>query len=85
MTIDRNRTGASAALQWRSPGENVEAQLQYFYSDATFEQDENAAWNLPGGGLNGTDLTFDGDFLTGGNVQRRRLRRIGSLQQARND
>jgi TonB-dependent receptor len=67
LKIDRNRTGASAALQWRSPGEAVEGHLQYFYSDATFEQDENAAWNLPGGNLSGTNLTFDGDYLTGGN------------------
>ncbi len=66
LEIARNRTGASAALQWRSPDENVEASLQYFYSNATFEQDENAAWNLPGGNLQGTDMTFDGDFLTGG-------------------
>jgi TonB-dependent receptor len=67
LIIDRNRTGASAALQWRSPNETVESHLQYFYSDATFEQDENAAWNLPGGGLNGTNLTYDGDYLVGGN------------------
>jgi TonB-dependent receptor len=66
LTIVRNRTGASAALQWRSPGEAVEGYLQYFYSDATFEQDEAAAWNLPGGNLRGTDLVFDGDFLVGG-------------------
>ena len=66
LTIDRNRTGASAALQWRSPSENTEAYLQYFYSNATFDQDEAAVWNLPGGGLNGTGLTYDGDKLTGG-------------------
>lgn len=66
LTVDRNRTGASAALQWRSPEERVEAHLQYFYSKATFDQDENAVWNLPGGNLTGTDLTFDGDHLTGG-------------------
>ncbi|HET9863822.1 MAG TPA: TonB-dependent receptor [Steroidobacteraceae bacterium] len=68
LLIDRNRTGASAALQWRSPSENVEAHLQYFYSDATFDQDENAVWNLPGAGLGGTDLSFDGDHLTGGTL-----------------
>jgi TonB-dependent receptor len=66
LEVDRNRTGASAALQWSSPSENVSAALQYFYSDATFEQDENAAWNLPGAGLNGTGLTYDGDYLVGG-------------------
>ncbi len=67
LTIVRNRTGASAALQWKSPNDKVDAQLQYFYSDATFEQDENAIWNLPGGGLSGTNLVFDGDYLVGGN------------------
>ena len=68
LIIDRNRTGASAALQWRSPNEKVDASLQYFYSKATFDQDENAVWNLPGSGLNGTDLTFDGNLLTGGTL-----------------
>jgi TonB-dependent receptor len=68
LLVDRNRTGASAALQWRSPSENVEGHLQYFHSNATFDQDENAVWNLPGGGLNGTGLTYDGDVLTGGQI-----------------
>jgi TonB-dependent receptor len=68
LTVDRNRTGASAALQWRSPEENVEAYLQYFHSNATFEQDEAAAWNLPGGGLGGTGFTYEGDKLTGGTI-----------------
>ena len=68
LLIDRNRKGASAALQWRSPNENVEAHLQYFYSDATFDQDENAVWNLPGAGLSGSNLTFDGNKLTGGTL-----------------
>jgi TonB-dependent receptor len=66
LEIVRNRTGASAALQWKSPDESAGATLQYFYSDATFEQDENAVWNLPGGNLTGTNLTFEGDYLTGG-------------------
>jgi TonB-dependent receptor len=66
LLVDRNRTGASAALQWRSPSENVDAHLQYFYSNATFDQDENAVWNLPGGGLSGTNLAYDGDQLVGG-------------------
>ena len=79
LLVDRNRTGASAALQWRSPSENVEAHLQYFYSNATFEQDENAAWNLPGGGLNGTGLTYDGDTADRRHDQRWGLRRVGSL------
>jgi TonB-dependent receptor len=68
LTIERNRTGASAALQWKSPGEKVDAHLQYFYSNATFEQDENAMWNLPGGGLNGSNLVYEGDHLVGGNL-----------------
>jgi TonB-dependent receptor len=68
LTIERNRTGASAALQWRSPGENVDAHLQYFHSNATFEQDENAIWNLPGTGLNGSNLVFEDNYLVGGNI-----------------
>jgi TonB-dependent receptor len=66
LEIARNRTGASAALQWKSPGEKVDASLQYFYSNATFDQDENAVWNTPGTGLTGSGLTFDGDLVTGG-------------------
>ncbi|HTU67690.1 MAG TPA: TonB-dependent receptor, partial [Steroidobacteraceae bacterium] len=66
LEIARNRTGASAALQWKSPGEKVDASLQYFYSNATFDQDENAVWNTPGTGLTGSDLTFDGNLVTGG-------------------
>ncbi|MES1263509.1 MAG: TonB-dependent receptor plug domain-containing protein, partial [Peristeroidobacter soli] len=66
LEIARNRTGASAALQWRSPSEKVDASLQYFYSNATFDQDENAVWNTPGTGLRGTDLVFDGNQLVGG-------------------
>ena len=66
LEIARNRTGASAALQWQSPNEKVDAALQYFHSNATFEQDENAAWNTPGAGLTGSSLTFDGDLVTGG-------------------
>jgi TonB-dependent receptor len=68
LTIDRNRTGASAALQWKSPGDNVDAHLQYFHSNATFEQDENAIWNLPGTGLNGSNLVFEDNYLVGGNI-----------------
>lgn len=68
LEIARNRTGASAALQWSSPSEKVGATLQYFYSDATFDQDENAVWNLPGAGLNGSDLQIEDGFLTGGTI-----------------
>jgi TonB-dependent receptor len=66
LEIARNRTGASAALQWKSPDEKVDAALQYFYSNATFDQDENAVWNTPGTGLRGSNLAFDGDLVTGG-------------------
>src|SRR5262245_16649700 len=68
LLINRERSGASAALQWKSPNEKVDATLQYFYADAAFDQDENAVWNLPGTGLSGTNLTFDGDHLTGGTL-----------------
>lgn len=68
LTVDRDRTGASSALQWR-PGDTVEVSLQYFYSDATFEQDENAAWNTPGAGLSGSNLVFSDDgFLISGDI-----------------
>ncbi len=68
LEVARNRTGASAALQWRSPSDNVDASLQYFYSNATFDQDENAVWNLPGGGLNGTNLQIEDNELVGGTI-----------------
>jgi TonB-dependent receptor len=68
LTIDRERTGASAALQWQA-SDSVDVSLQYFLSDATFEQDENAAWNLPGAGLSGSNLVFSDDgFLASGEI-----------------
>jgi len=66
LTLERERTGANAALQWRSPEHTVDATVEYFYAHATFDQDENAVWNIPGASLNGTDLTFSNGFLTGG-------------------
>jgi TonB-dependent receptor len=65
LTIDRERLGASAALQWR-PSDTVDVSLQYFYSDATFEQDENAAWHTPGAGLTGSNLVVEDGYLVGG-------------------
>src|SRR5262249_2433476 len=56
LTLERERTGANAALQWRSPEHTVDATVEYFYAHATFDQDENAIWNIPGATLNGTDL-----------------------------
>ena len=68
LTVDRERTGASAALQWQA-SDSVDVSLQYFFSDATFEQDENAAWNLPGAGLSGSNLVFSDDgFLVSGEI-----------------
>lgn len=68
LTIDRERTGASAALQWRA-ADSVDVSLQYFFSDATFEQDENAAWNLPGAGLSGSNMVFSDDgYLVSGDI-----------------
>jgi TonB-dependent receptor len=68
LTVDRERTGASAALQWQA-SETVDVSLQYFFSDATFEQDENAAWNLPGAGLSGSNLVFSNDgYLVSGEM-----------------
>ena len=67
LTVERERTGGSAALQWR-PSDGVDVSLQYFLSDATFEQDENAAWNLPGAGLNGTNLQFENGYLVSGQI-----------------
>jgi TonB-dependent receptor len=65
LTVNRERTGASAALQWR-PSDKVDVSLQYFLSDATFEQDENAAWNIPGAGLTGSNLVVRDGFLVEG-------------------
>jgi TonB-dependent receptor len=67
LTIDRERVGASAAVQWR-PSDTVDVSLQYFYSDATFEQDENAAWNTPGASLSGSDLIVEDGYLVGGQI-----------------
>jgi TonB-dependent receptor len=67
LTIERERLGASAAVQWR-PSDTVDVSLQYFYSDATFEQDENAAWNTPNAGLSGNNLVVENGYLVGGQI-----------------
>ncbi|MFL6604936.1 MAG: TonB-dependent receptor [Steroidobacteraceae bacterium] len=68
LALDRERTGISSALQWRSPGRTVDATLQYFYTHATWNEDEDALPNLPGAALNGTNLTFSNGLLTGGTL-----------------
>ena len=68
LTVERERTGVSSALQWRSPEGSVDANLQYFYSHATWNEDEDALGNTPGQGLSGTNLTFANGLLTGGTI-----------------
>jgi TonB-dependent receptor len=68
LTVQRERTGVSSALQWRSPEGSVDANLQYFYSHATWEEDEDALGNTPGQGLSGSNLTFAGNLMTGGTI-----------------
>jgi TonB-dependent receptor len=67
LTVDRERLGASAAVQWR-PTDTVDVSLQYFYSDASFEQDENAAWNAPGANFSGSNLQFSNGYLVSGQI-----------------
>lgn len=65
LIVNRERTGASAAVQWQ-PSDTLDMSLQYFLSDATFEQDENAAWNTPGATLSGSDLLVaNGNLVSG--------------------
>lgn len=68
LTVKRERTGVSSALQWRSPEGTVDANLQYFYSHATWKEDEDALGNGPGQTLSGSNLTFANGFLTGGTI-----------------
>lgn len=67
LTVDRERVGASAAFQWR-PSDTVDVSLQYFLSDATFEQNENAAWTEQGNTLTGSDLVVSNGYLVGGRI-----------------
>jgi TonB-dependent receptor len=68
LTVDRERTGVSSALQWSSPERTVDAALQYFYTHATWNEDEDALPNAGNAGLSGTNLTFSNGFLTGGSI-----------------
>ena len=68
LTVKRERTGVSSALQWRSPEGSVDANLQYFYSHATWKEDEDALGNTPGQTLSGSNLTFASGLLTGGTI-----------------
>lgn len=67
LTVDRDRLGGSFALQWK-PSDTVDVSLQYFLSDATFEQNENALWTEQGASLTGRNLQVDGGYLTGGDI-----------------
>jgi TonB-dependent receptor len=68
LTVDRWRTGLSSALQWRSPERTVDAALQYFYTHATWDENEDRLSNSPGVALNGTNLTFSNGVMTGGTI-----------------
>lgn len=67
LDIDRERLGGSLALQWR-PSDTVDVSLQYFLSDAKFEQDENALWTENGSGLTGTNLVVSNGYLVSGDM-----------------
>ncbi|MBL8271914.1 TonB-dependent receptor [Steroidobacter sp.] len=67
LTVDRKRVGGSLALQWK-PNDAVDVSLQYFMSDANFEQNENALWTEQGGGLTGTNLQVSNGYLVGGDI-----------------
>jgi TonB-dependent receptor len=67
LKVDRERLGGALALQWR-PSDAVDVSLQYFHSDATFEQHENAAWTEQGNTLTGTNLQVSNGYLVGGDI-----------------
>ncbi len=67
LTVDRDRVGGSVALQWQ-PSDAVDVSLQYFLSDATFEQEENALWTEQGNALTGTNLQVANGYLVGGDI-----------------
>jgi len=68
LTLDRERTGISSALQWRSPDRTIDATLQYFYTHATWNEDEDALPNMPGAGLTGSNLAYSNGLFTGGTI-----------------
>ena len=59
--IDRERPGWVVGLAVATARRYRRVPLQYFFSDATFEQDENAVRN-PGTGLTGTNLSSTAPF-----------------------
>jgi TonB-dependent receptor len=67
LNVDRERLGGSMALQWR-PNDAVDVSLQYFYSDANFQQHENATWTEQGNTLTGTNLQVSNGYLVGGDI-----------------
>jgi TonB-dependent receptor len=67
LNVDRERIGGSLALQWR-PNDTVDVSLQYFMSDATFEQHENAVWTEQGNQLTGSNLQVSNGYLVGGDI-----------------
>jgi len=67
LDVDRERTGGSLGLQWR-PSETVDVSLQYFLSNAKFEQNENAVWTEQGNSLTGTNLQVANGYLVGGQI-----------------
>lgn len=70
LNVERERLGGSLAMQWR-PSDTVDVALQYFYSDATFEQNENAAWTEQGNSLTGSNLQVSNGYLVGGDIDNR--------------
>jgi TonB-dependent receptor len=67
LDVDRERSGGSLGFQWR-PSDTVDVSLQYFLSNAKFEQDENAVWTEQGNSLTGTDLVVSNGYLVGGRI-----------------
>lgn len=67
LDVDRERTGGSLGFQWR-PSDTVDVSLQYFHSNAKFEQDENAVWTEQGNSLTGTNLQVRNGYLVGGHI-----------------
>jgi TonB-dependent receptor len=67
LTVDRDRLGASVAVQWK-PNDTVDVSLQYFLADAKFEQDENALWTEQGNSLTGSNLVVSNGYLVAGDI-----------------
>lgn len=67
LEVDRQRSGGSLGFQWR-PSDTVDVSLQYFLSDAKFEQNENAVWTEQGANLTGANLQVSNGYLVGGHI-----------------